>query len=113
MPSGSDDPVVRGGFPARLGEVLPGALDRLGPTGLWTESRIRRAWPEAVGPQVAEHAQIGRLRGRTLEVWVDNEAWATELRYLGDVVTDRLNAVLGGGTPIREIAVRRAPKRRG
>lgn len=101
----------RGGFPVRIGEILPGVLERVGPKGLWAEARLRRAWTEAVGPQLAERTRVGRLRGTVLEVWVPDETWATELRYLGSVVTDRLNGVLGPGT-VTEIVARRRHRRR-
>jgi predicted nucleic acid-binding Zn ribbon protein len=88
----------RGGFPVRLGAVMPTALERLGPRTLWTEAKLRRAWTEAVGADLAAHAQVRRLRGKTLEVQVASDAWATELRYLAAVICERLNARLGPGT---------------
>jgi predicted nucleic acid-binding Zn ribbon protein len=107
QPTEPEGPVTRGGFPVRLADVLPGALERLGPRGLWTEARLRRAWAEAVGADIASNATVVRLRGTVVEVRARSETWATQLRYLSSVVIGRLNAVLGPGT-VTEIAVRRA-----
>jgi len=105
VPSG--EPIkARGGWPVRLGDVLPDVLNRSGARGAWTESRVRKAWDKAVGPEIAARTRVARLRGRTLEVWAENESWATQLRYLSSVVVTRLNEVLGAET-VSEIQVRR------
>lgn len=100
----------RGGRPVRLGDLLSPALERLGPKGLWTESRLRKVWPEVVGEHVAANAWISRLRGTVLEVGVSSDAWATELTYLKASIRDRLNARTGAGT-VEEIVVRRRRQR--
>lgn len=100
----------RGGWPTLIGELLPEALDRTGVRNVWTEARLRRAWRQAVGDDVAARTRVGRLRDGVLEVEASDEAWATQLRYLGASVCERLNVVLGAGT-VREIAVRRARRR--
>ena len=100
----------RGGFPARLGELLEPALERLGPRGVWTEARLRKVWLEAVGADVSAHVQVKRLRGATLEVQVENDAWATEITYLGPAILAKLNARLGTET-VREIVVHKRRKR--
>lgn len=89
-----------------IGDVLGPALDRLGPKTLWTEARLRKVWPGVVGPDIAVHARPGRLRGTTLVVHVSSDTWATEFRYLADVVRDKLNARLGEGT-VSEISIAR------
>ncbi len=101
----------RGGYPVRLGEFMAGNIERIGPKGLWKEARLRKAWGEAVGAEVSLHAQVGRLRGTTLEVFVDSEAWGTQLRYLSAVVIEKLNRALGAGA-VSEIVVRRARRSR-
>ena len=100
----------RGGFPVRLGDVLPTALERIGPRTLWVEAKLRQAWAEAVGLEVAAHASVVRLRGSTLEVAASNDAWATQIRYLGSVIADRLNSALGSGV-VKDVAVRRKRER--
>lgn len=95
----------RGGWPVRLGDVMGGALERVGPKGLWTEAQLRRVWERVVGEQVAAHTRVVRLRGDVLEVRTTDPSWATELRYLSQVVVGKLNAAVGAGT-VRELLVR-------
>jgi predicted nucleic acid-binding Zn ribbon protein len=87
-----------------IGDVLGPALERLGPKTLWTEAKLRKVWPAVVGPEVAVHATPGRLKGTTLVVYVTSDTWATEFRYLSEVVKDKLNARLGDGI-VTEISV--------
>lgn len=100
----------RGGKPVRLGELISPALERIGPRGLWRESRLRKAWPTAVGAEVAANAQIGRLRGRVLEVNVTSDTWATELTYLAASIMQKLNTI-AGETIVDEVVVRRRRSR--
>jgi predicted nucleic acid-binding Zn ribbon protein len=92
--------------PERISSLLPAALQALGPKRLWTEVALRRCWPEAVGEEVANHAHVIRLRGACLEVGVNDEGWATELRYLATVLVEKLNEQLGEEI-VREMVVRR------
>ena len=110
--SDSQDPGAgtRGGRPVRLGDILSPALERLGPRGLWTESKLRKVWPAVVGDGVASNAHIARLRGTVLEVAVASDTWATELTYLGAAIVEKLNAHVGAGT-VSEIVVRRRRQR--
>jgi predicted nucleic acid-binding Zn ribbon protein len=101
---------IRGGWPVKIGEILGPSLGNLGPR-VWTEARLRKAWVEAVGEQVSNHAQVRRLRGNVLEVSVTSDAWATELTYLAASVIERLNAALGDGTVAELIVQRRRAKR--
>lgn len=97
----------RGGDPVRLSQLLPDGLRALGPKGLWTEARLRKVWREAVGEQVAAHANVRRLRGGTLEVSVTHGPWETEIRYLSTVIADKLNALMGEKL-VERIEVRRS-----
>jgi predicted nucleic acid-binding Zn ribbon protein len=105
-------PEARGGSPVRLGDILAPALERIGPKGVWTEAKLRKAWREVVGEQVAGSANVRRLRGTVLDVEVSSDAWATELSYLSAAILTRLNARLGAGT-VTEIRVLRHRKTRG
>jgi predicted nucleic acid-binding Zn ribbon protein len=87
-----------------IGDVLGPALERIGPKTLWVESKLRKVWLSVVGAQVAEHAKPGRLKGTALVVYVSSDTWATEFRYLSDVVKEKLNARLGEGV-VTEITV--------
>lgn len=100
----------RGGFPQRLGDVLPGFLQKVGPKGLWIEARIRKVWAEALGAKLAEHVNVGRLKGRTLVVFASSDVWANEFRYMADMVRERVNARLGEEI-VEEITVYRARRR--
>lgn len=106
----SDASGARGGKPVKIGELLSPALERLGPRGLWIESKLRKAWPAVVGEGVAANATIGRLRGKVLEVAVTSDAWATELTYLATSIVEKLNKVVGAGT-VEEVVVRRRRQR--
>ena len=101
---------TRGGLPVRLGEILSPALERLGPRGLWTESKVRKVWPAVVGDGVAANAYVARLRGTVLEVGVTSDTWATELTYLRAAIVEKLNARMGAET-VSEIVIRRRKKR--
>ncbi len=56
---------------------------------------LEAAWPELVGADVAQHARLSGVRAGALLVVVDHPAWATQLRYLEDVIVGRARAVLG------------------
>jgi predicted nucleic acid-binding Zn ribbon protein len=76
-------------------DVLGPTLERLGPKNLLVEAKLRKVWPAVVGPELAVHAKPGRLRGSTLLVFVSSDIWATEFRYLAELVRGKLNARLG------------------
>jgi predicted nucleic acid-binding Zn ribbon protein len=97
-------------MPTRLSELLSPALERLGPKALWQESKVRKLWPSVVGAEVAANAHICRLRGRTLEVDVTSDAWATELTYLAASIVQRLNSEARESV-VDEVVVRRRRKR--
>ena len=73
--------------------------------------KLLEVWGAEVGPQVARHCRPRRLDGATLLVEVDDPTWATQLRFLTDELSGRLNSRLGGGT-IDRIDVRVAGHRR-
>jgi predicted nucleic acid-binding Zn ribbon protein len=52
-------------------------------------------WDDAVGPQVAAHAQPKAVRAGTLVVEVDDPVWATQLKLLEDGILNRLAASVG------------------
>lgn len=54
------------------------------------EARIRRSWPEAVGPEVARRARPIKLGHGCLEVAVDNSPWLQELTLRSPELTARL-----------------------
>jgi predicted nucleic acid-binding Zn ribbon protein len=52
-------------------------------------------WEEAVGGQVAQHVSPRKLDQGTLVVEVDDPAWATQVKFLTPMITERLVAVAG------------------
>ena len=52
-------------------------------------------WDESVGEQVAEHVRPLKLDEGVLVVEVDDPAWATQVKFLTPMITERLEAVAG------------------
>jgi predicted nucleic acid-binding Zn ribbon protein len=91
--------------PDRIGEDVQRELARFGPAEGMSE--IVRAWPEAVGDQIARNAWPARLaRDRTLHVATSSSAWAFELAQLEPKLRERLEEALGETAPA---ALRFAP----
>jgi hypothetical protein len=84
--------------PERIGEEVRSELARFGPAEGMTE--IVRAWPAAVGEQIARNAWPSRLaRERTLHVATASSTWAFELAQLEPKLLGRLREALGAGAP--------------
>jgi predicted nucleic acid-binding Zn ribbon protein len=91
--------------PDRIGDEVQRELARFGPTEGMSE--IVRAWPAAVGEQIAVNAWPARLaRDRTLHVATSSSAWAFELAQLEPRLLERLQEALGETSPA---ALRFAP----
>lgn len=52
-------------------------------------------WDEAVGAQVAAHVSPVKLDQGVLVVEVDDPAWATQVKFLTPMITERLVAIAG------------------
>ena len=50
-------------------------------------------WDEAVGDQVAQHVKPVKLDDGVLVVEVDDPAWATQVKFLSTMITQRLAEV--------------------
>ena len=91
--------------PNRIGDDVQRELARFGPAEGMSE--IVRAWPDAVGDQIARNAWPARLaRDRTLHVATSSSAWAFELAQLEPKLLQRLGEVLDETAPA---ALRFAP----
>jgi predicted nucleic acid-binding Zn ribbon protein len=91
--------------PERIGDEVQRELSRFGPAEGMAE--IVRAWPAAVGEQIALNAWPARLaRDRTLHVATSSSAWAFELAQLEPKLRERLGERLGETAPT---ALRFAP----
>src|SRR5215468_9481586 len=64
--------------------AVPDLRDRL------LEHRIRRVWPQVVGPDVARRAQARSFADGCLTVAVDNSPWLHELTLRSEELTRRL-----------------------
>jgi predicted nucleic acid-binding Zn ribbon protein len=60
---------------------------------------IGQRWSEAVGPEIADHAQPVGLRGGVLEVTVDSSVWCQQLQLSRVEIIAALREVLGDGAP--------------
>ena len=84
--------------PERIGDGVRRELSRFGPAEGMTE--IVRAWPAAVGEQIAVNAWPARLaRDGTLHVATSSSAWAFELAQLEPRLLQRLEEALGDRVP--------------
>ena len=84
--------------PERIGDGVRRELSRFGPAEGMTE--IVRAWPDAVGEQIAVNAWPARLsRDGKLHVATSSSAWAFELAQLEPKLLRRLAEALGGHVP--------------
>ena len=77
----------------KVGKVLPRVLARQPHNRQIAELRIRIAFLELMGPQLAASCQEVSMRGGTLAVATDNPALAHQLRLDADSVLRRLNAM--------------------
>ena len=81
-------------MPRRIGGEVRRELARFGPAEGMTE--IVRAWPDAVGEQIARNAWPARLgRDGALHVATSSSAWAFELAQLQETLLARRNLPLG------------------
>ena len=95
-------------------ERIDGALDRLarrlGTPGAAALRVVFGRWDDIVGADAAAHSRPLRLAGGTLVVGVRDPARATELRYRGPEILERIAEVVGA--PVAErLEVRVSPRR--
>ena len=84
--------------PERIGNEVRSELARFGPAEGMTD--IVRAWPEAVGEQIARNAWPARMsRDGTLHVSTASSTWAFELQQLEPKLRSRLADAIGKGAP--------------
>lgn len=95
--------------PQTIGEAVRKELDRFEGAGAMPD--IVAAWPDSVGPAIAENAWPARTsRDGTLHVAVSSSVWAFELTHLEDTIRARLREQIGARAPKRlRFAVGRLP----
>lgn len=93
--------------PVPISSSLDGVMRSLrGPTSQVVGGLFGR-WDEAVGEQVAQHVKPVKLDDGVLVVEVDDPAWATQVKFLGPMITERLLAVAGVRIDRIEVRVER------
>ena len=94
--------------PRPIKESLEPLAARLGAPDATSMAAVFAGWEEAVGDAVAAHCRPVSLVRATLLVEVDDPAWATQVRYLGATIVERLAAHAGAAVVTGiEVRVRR------
>jgi predicted nucleic acid-binding Zn ribbon protein len=73
-------------------QSLDQLASKLGLASTATLNTVFTNWESAVGPEVSQHAEAVSLVDGVLVVMVDHPRWATQLKWLGPQVVERLNA---------------------
>lgn len=93
--------------PTRVGELLGASLPKE-PSGRGSLVAIVRAWPSAVGEEVARRAWPARMAGSALIVHAESSVWVAELQLMADTALERLRTAVGPLAPA-EIRFRVGP----
>jgi predicted nucleic acid-binding Zn ribbon protein len=102
-------PLPDEGQPRPVAASLDAFARRLGAPQAGSLAAVFAHWEDIVGAAVAEHAKPVSLVRGALVVAVDQPGWATQLRYLGGQVVDRIGEVAGPGVVERlEVRVERS-----
>jgi predicted nucleic acid-binding Zn ribbon protein len=95
----------------RSPRLLSGSLEmlaqRLAPETLLAETQ--RAWPDAVGPAIAQRAKPVSERAGALTISCESSVWAQELDLMSDALLERLNRSLKRGQIVRLRCMAMAP----
>jgi predicted nucleic acid-binding Zn ribbon protein len=93
--------------PKRIGGALDRLAKSLGAPGSDALQVVFGRWAEIVGPEAARRSRPLRLAGGTLVVGVGEPGFATELRYRGAEILERIAEVTGAPVAERlEVRVR-------
>jgi predicted nucleic acid-binding Zn ribbon protein len=93
LPGGPDDR-----DPRPVADSLGRLAQRLGAPSPQVLTTVFAQWDEIVGPTVAAHAWPLALSDGVLRIGVDQPGWATELRFLGAELLQKLAAAVGEAT---------------
>ncbi len=74
--------------------------------------QLQRRLRDLLPSPLAEHCRIANARGRTIIVYVDSAAWATQLRFLSDQLAKALLGEGGGRLQVRVQPLSRPSARR-
>jgi predicted nucleic acid-binding Zn ribbon protein len=81
---------------ARIGDVLPSVLKRLGLEQRFKEQEVLTLWPDVVGPELASRTRASRIDKGVLFVHVDHGAWMQELHFIEKKLLLKLRAAAPG-----------------
>jgi predicted nucleic acid-binding Zn ribbon protein len=87
-----------GSRPARVGDVLRERIAALGWDRRLREEEVLTGWDEAVGPQIAAHAQPSHVVNRRLTVVTASPVWTQQLALLKPELLRRIAASFGPGS---------------
>ena len=59
------------------------------------DAHIWKVWDEVVGPAIAENAQPSSIKKRQLMVRVADPIWYQELKFMEEIIREKLNLRLG------------------
>ncbi len=86
------EPLRKPSGPRRLQESLDQVVSGLKAPRVEVLKMVFEAWEELVGTVMAAHSRPVRLTEGELVVAVDDPAWATEMKFFGGELIDRINA---------------------
>ncbi len=92
-------------FPRPLSGLVQENLAGLGLAERLREAEIWRIWPDVVGTALASRACPVRIINGTLTVSVSSAPWMQELRFMTDMMKEKLNNRLGAEV-VREIVLK-------
>ncbi len=81
--------------PRPVADSLPGWARRLGAPPPEVLTTVFARWEQIVGPAIAAHAWPLTLSRGVLKIGVDQPAWATQLRFLGADLLEKLTVAAG------------------
>ncbi len=93
-PAGDKDPTP-------LSSLVNKMIDENGWQGDLAAHRVIGDWGRIVGPEVAQHCEVGNFTDGQIDVQADSTAWATQLRMLAPRIVAKINDELGDGAVIR------------
>jgi len=101
---------VRDLDPIRLGDLLDVVGTKIGVRRAAQIGRLWSSWSGIVGEAIGAHVEPTSLRDGVLRLRADSPAWATEVGYLSNDITLRVNGFLGEQI-VQEVRVWTGPGR--
>jgi len=86
--------------PQSIGDLLGKVVRQQGWSERLDSQRIYTEWPDIVGPEVAQHAEVVGFEDAVAQVRASSTAWATQLRMLAPRLVAKLNEALGDGSVV-------------